>query len=252
MVLDGTEIMAPTTLDTQFSHLDLAALVVFVAMWTGYGLAVGRMSGRRTSLSQIMNRQREAWAHQLVVRDNRVVDTTINASLQNGTAFFASTSLIALGGVLTLSRSGDDVLTLFGALPFGAVATRTTWEIKVAGLAVVFVYAFFKFAWAYRLFNYSAILIGAVPPKGSGASPAEMERAARRAAAMNVAAGGHFARGQRAFLFALAYLGWFVGPWVLMAATAGAVTVMWRRQFASDIRAALLAEDEPRPGDHAP
>jgi hypothetical protein len=47
-------------------------------------------------------------------------------------------------------RSGDDVLNLFSALPFGAGTTRQTWEIKVAGLAVVFVYAFFKFAWAYR------------------------------------------------------------------------------------------------------
>lgn len=236
--------MTATTLITGFSHLDLAALSVFVAMWLGYGLAVGRMRGQRTSLSQIMNAQREVWCRQIITRENRVVDTTINASLQNGTAFFASTSLIALGGVLTLSRSSDDVLTLFGTLPFGAVATRATWEIKVAGLAVVFVYAFFKFAWAYRLFNYGAILIGAVPSRGSGAGRAEMERAIRRAAAMNIAAGGHFARGQRAFLFALAYLGWFVGPWVLMATTAGAVCVMWRRQFASDIRAALLAEDD--------
>ena len=227
-----------------FSPLDLAALVFFVCAWVGYGLAVARMRGRRTSLSQIMNGQREVWARQLILRDNRVVDTTINASLQNGTAFFASTSLIALGGVLTLSRSGDDVLTLFGALPFGSIATRATWEIKVAGLAVVFVYAFFKFAWAYRLFNYSAILIGAVPPKGAGASAQEMERAARRAAAMNVWAGSHFARGQRAFLFALAYLGWFVSPWVLILSTTGVVCVMWRRQFASEIRAALLEQDD--------
>ncbi|KQP50505.1 hypothetical protein ASG40_12030 [Methylobacterium sp. Leaf399] len=240
----ASQTLSTVSLPADFSHLDLAALIVFVAMWLGYGLAVGRMRGRRTSLSQFMNGQREVWSRQIVTRDNRVVDTTINASLQNGTAFFASTSLIALGGVLTLSRSSDDVLTLFGALPFGAVASRVTWEIKVAGLAVVFVYAFFKFAWAYRLFNYGAILIGAIPTKGSGAGEAEMERAARRAAAMNIAAGGHFARGQRAFLFALAYLGWFVGPWVLMATTAGAVYVMWRRQFASDIRAALLADED--------
>ncbi len=227
-----------------FSYLDFAALCFFVAAWAGYGMAVSRMRGRRTSLSQIMNRQREVWAEQLIHRDNRVVDTTINASLQNGTAFFASTSLIALGGVLTLSRSGDDVLTLFGALPFGAVATRTTWEIKVAGLAVVFIYAFFKFSWAYRLFNYGAILLGTVPPKGSNASMAEMQRAARRAAAMNIAAGSHFARGQRAFFFALAYLGWFVSPVLLFLTTTAVVCVMWRRQFSSKIRAALLAQDD--------
>lgn len=231
-------------LTADFSYLDLAALCYFVAAWAGYGVAVARMRGRRTSLSQIMNAQRAEWTRQLIGRDNRVVDTTINASLQNGTAFFASTSLIALGGVLTLSRSGDDVLTLFGALPFGAIATRVTWEIKVAGLAVVFVYAFFKFAWAYRLFNYGAILIGAVPPKGSGASEAVMLRAAERAGAMNVAAGSHFAKGQRAFLFALAYLGWFVSAPVMMLATASVVWVMWRRQFSSRIRAFLLAEED--------
>ena len=227
-----------------FSPLDLAALVFFVACWVGYAYAVQRRRGDRLSLTQIMNRQRRNWAIQMIGRDNRVVDTTINASLQNGTAFFASTSLIALGSVLTLSRSGDDVLNLFSALPFGAGTTRQTWEIKIAGLAVVFVYAFFKFAWAYRLFNYGAILIGAVPPKGSGASEAEMRRAAERAGAMNVEAGSHFAKGQRAFLFALAYLGWFVSAPVMMLATASVVWVMWRRQFASPIRAALLAEED--------
>ncbi|RZK92022.1 MAG: DUF599 family protein [Methylobacterium sp.] len=243
--LPSTTLLA-AYLPSGFSPIDLGALIYFVLAWLGYGLSVGRLRGRMVSLSQIMNAQREEWARQLIVRDNRVVDTTINASLQNGTAFFASTSLIALGGVLTLSRSGDDVLNLFGTLPFGTIATRTTWEIKVAGLAVVFVYAFFKFAWAYRLFNYSAILLGTVPPKGSGAGEAEMLRAARRVAAMNTAAGSHFARGQRAFFFALAYLGWFVSPYFLVASTTGVVLVMWRRQFVSEIRTILLADDDPK------
>ena len=236
--------MTNLTADAAFSHLDLAALIFFIVAWVGYGLAVGRMRGRLVSLSQIMNAQREIWARQMLVRDNRVVDTTINASLQNGTAFFASTSLIALGSVLTLSRSGDDVLNLFATLPFGTVANRLTWELKVAGLALVFVYAFFKFAWAYRLFNYAAILLGTVPSKGSGASEDEMLRAVRRLAAMNVSAGRHFARGQRAFFFALAYLGWFVSPYVLIVSTSAVVIIMWRRQFASEIRNTLLEVGE--------
>ena len=37
------------------------------------------------------------------------------------------------------------------------------WELKSIGLAVIFVYAFFKFAWSYRLFNYMAIVVGSVP-----------------------------------------------------------------------------------------
>ena len=38
------------------------------------------------------------------------------------------------------------------------------WEAKTIGLAVIFVYAFFKFAWSYRLYNYVAIMLGATPP----------------------------------------------------------------------------------------
>ncbi|WP_407520084.1 DUF599 domain-containing protein [Methylobacterium oryzisoli] len=224
-----------------FSLLDFAAVAFFLVAWIAYSTAVERVSGR-SSLNRMMNRYRHAWTDQLAVRDNRVVDTTINASLQNGTAFFASTSLIALGSVLTLTRSSDDVLTLFSTLPFGMQTTRVTWEIKVAGLALIFVYAFFKFAWAYRLFNYGAILIGAVPPWGS--DPAEIRRASQRAAAMNVVAGGHFNRGQRAFFFALAYLGWFVSAYVLFATTAAVMYVMWQRQFASDARRALQETDE--------
>ncbi len=85
-------------------------------------------------------------------------------SLQNGTAFFASTSLIAIGGTLTVLRSTEDLITIVSTLPFGIPTTRMEWEIKTIGLATIFVYAFFKFAWSYRLYNYVAIMIGAMPP----------------------------------------------------------------------------------------
>ena len=223
-----------------FSTLDLAALAFFAAAWLGYGFALeGTQAGRRT-LNALMNGKRQAWMERMLLRENRVVDTTIMASLQSGTAFFASTSLLAVGGVLALMQSPDDLLTLFGDL--GATPTdRAAWDLKAVGLAVIFVYAFFKFAWSYRLFNYGAILIGAVPPPTEAENP-ETIAAARRAAAMNAAAGQHFNRGQRAYFFGLAYLGWFVGPWVFAAATASVLFVMGRRQFASDARAAVLLE----------
>jgi len=53
-------------------------------------------------------------------------------------------------------------------------------------------------------------------------------------------AGLHFNRGQRAFFFALGYLGWFVGPIALMVTTVATVIVMWRRQFASASYRAML------------
>ncbi len=53
------------------------------------------------------------------------------------------------------------------------------------------------------------------------------------------AAGRHFNRGQRAFFFALGYLGWFIHPWVFIAATAAVFVVMLLRQFASAPLSAL-------------
>ena len=219
---------------------DWVALAFFGACWLAYYLAVERTIAGGSGLNRAMNIHRYAWARTSLVRENRVVDTTINASLQNGTAFFASTSLIAIGASLTVLRSTDEVLTLIGELPLGMRMTRLAWETKVFGLAVIFVYAFFKFAWSYRLFNYVGILIGAMPVLVKGEPPTpEAELAAWRVASMNTVAGRHFNRGQRAFFFALAYLGWFISPYVMIGTTGAVLYVMWRRQFASDAIAAL-------------
>ena len=91
-----------------------------------------------------------------------MVDTQIMTSLQNGTAFFASTTLIAIGGSLALLRATNDVMPILQqAADRISAPRRRMWELKCVGLVLIFVYAFFKFAWSYRLFNYVAILFGA-------------------------------------------------------------------------------------------
>ncbi len=226
-----------------FTAIDIVAMLFYAACWIGYHLGVEHNIGRK-SLNRLMHSHRYAWMRESAGRDNRILDGNLNSSLQNGTAFFASTSLLAIGASLALLRSTQEVLTLFADLPFGFVTTKLVWELKTLGLTVIFVYAFFKFSWSYRLFNYSAILIGAMPTKGS--DPREVEVAAWRAASMNTVAGRHFNRGQRAFFFAVAYLGWFVNAYVMIASTAAVLFVMWRRQFASDALAAL--GEGPWPG----
>ena len=154
---------------------------------------------------------------QMLGREMRMVDAQIVAALQNGTAFFASTSLIAVGGALTLLRSTGEILEVVAALPFGvADHARCSGRRSRSGLPIIFVYAFFKFAWSYRLYNYVAILVGATPPASDKDMPEAKAHAARVGALCEVA-GRHFNRGQRAFFFALGYLGWFISPWLLMA-----------------------------------
>jgi len=218
-----------------FSTLDGLALLVFGLAWGTYHFIIEREGS--LGLNHLMNGYRLDWMMEMAEREQRMVDSGIMGSLQNGAAFFASTSLLAIGGTVSLLRATDDVQRVFSDLPIGLVASRSLWELKVVGLLLIFGYAFFKFAWSYRLFNFAAILVGATPSRHSS-DPKRRKAFALRAAQMNVVAGKHFTRGQRAFFFALAYLGWFLGPYLFFITTLCVLLVMWRRQYASDARTA--------------
>ena len=213
--------------------VDIIAVSFFILEWSVYAVTLEHTSYGRDSLSARMHAYREVWIRRMLDRQARMVDMQIMASLQNGTAFFASTSLLAIGGALALLRSTKDALGVLSELPVDLSPTPALWEIKCVGLTLIFVYAFFKFAWAYRLFNYVAILLGAMPPASQKDTP-QAEAHVIRTTRLFEAAGRHFNRGQRAFFFALGYLGWFVSPWVLFVTTAMVVIVTWRRQFASN------------------
>jgi uncharacterized membrane protein len=223
-----------------FSKLDVIALAWFLAAWLGYAIVLEMTPHGKSGLNGLMHRYRSLWMERMLAREARMVDGQVIAGLQNGTAFFASTSLIALGGSITLLHSTEDMLTIIAALPFGEAVTHVQWELKVVGLMIIFVYAFFKFAWAYRLYNYVAIMVGGAPPASERDEP-EAKAYAQSTALIITDAGRHFNRGQRAFFFALGYLGWFLGPLPLIATTAAILVVMWRRQFVSVSRQAVSA-----------
>jgi uncharacterized membrane protein len=226
-------IAIPEGCDMGSYSVDIFAVGFFLLEWTVYAVTLEHTVYGRDSLSARMHVYREIWIRRMLDRETRMVDTQIMASLQNGTAFFASTSLLAVGGGLALLRSTNEALGVLGALPVNLSPSPALWEIKCVGLILIFIYAFFKFAWAYRLFNYVAILLGAMPPAKLRDTP-EAEAHVLRTTRLFEAAGRHFNRGQRAFFFALGYLGWFVSPWVLLVTTAMVVIVTWRRQFASN------------------
>jgi len=223
------------------STLDLIALVVFIVAWAGYAYLVEHTRHGGEGLNALMNSYRETWMRRMLAREQRMIDMQIMAALSNGTAFFATTSLFAIGGTLTILRPSDEVIAIASQLPFGIPTSRTLWEIKTIGLTVIFAYAFFKFAWSYRLYNYVAILLGAMPmPPEKDTVDAETH--VLRTARLFTSAGRHFNRGQRAFFFALGYLGWFAGPAVLLVTTWAVVVVIWRRQFRSDSLRAVTAD----------
>ena len=79
-----------------FSPNDIAALVFYLGVWVFFALAADGRLFRRISLTSAMNVQREAWMRTMAKRELRMIDTSIMIGLQQGTAFFASSSIFAI------------------------------------------------------------------------------------------------------------------------------------------------------------
>lgn len=223
---------------------NFAALAFFLVSWMTYTWVVDHSSASRHGLGARMNNQRALWMRTLAKRELRMIDTAILAGLQQGTAFFASACIFAIGGCFALLGSADTISAVVADLPVEGLKSRALIEGKLVGLVAIFAFAFFKFGWAYRLFNYCSILIGAIPMRAEfEAAPDVGERALARATTMNLIAGRQFNTGLRAIFFGIAYLGWFIGPVFLAATTSLVILILLQRQFLSTARNAVA--DEP-------
>lgn len=222
--------------------MDVLALTYFFLVWALYAYTTANGFAGRRSLTSEMNQSRRQWMSTMATRELRMIDTSIMIGLQQGTGFFASTSILAIGGCFGLLNSSGRVLTLFHGFPFLGDTTQQLFEMKILGLLVLFAHAFFKFAWSYRLFNYCSILIGSVPmARDKGPDDPLVIAGVNRAAGINIQAGQHFNSGLRSIFFSIGYLGWFLHPVLFMITTTLVAIVLLRRQFFSKARDVLMS-----------
>ena len=219
------------------SRADHAALGFLALAFWGIGWWIEHPGMRRPSVTVLMSDYRRRWMAVFLGRDNRIFDSQIMGSLRQGTAFFASTSLIGVGAVLALIGNPAPLEGVAEGL-IGADMPEVLWQIRLMLVAGLLAHAFLKFVWANRLFGYCAVLMGATPE--DGADPAAVERA-RIAGEINVRAALNFNRGLRSMYFALGALAWLIGPLGLAVATVVVAWVLWGREFVSAPQR-LLAE----------
>ncbi len=222
------------------TDLDYIAFVYFLFCWFGFSiiLKLGQIT-KRVSLSDAMDEHRRGWFLTASRRELRMVDTGVVSGLQSGVGFFASSTIIAIGGCLAALGAADKVTMVFAEIPITEAPDVLIIEAKLAGLIVVLGYSFFKFGWSYRLFNYCGILLGAMPMRDEKDKGIEIY--AQQAGEMNVLAGRHFNAGQRGIFFAVGYLGCFVGPETLILTTTLILLVLIRRQYFSKARDVALS-----------
>ncbi len=221
-----------------FSGIDVLAMCWFAICWLGYSVYSRKMSQRRTCLSSVMATHREAWVEGLLKRDNRVGDAALLGNLERNVSFFASSTLLVLAGLVAALGSGDDIIAVTDNLPFTMAVSEHGWETKLLLLATIFVYAFFKFSWALRQYSFASVLMGRAPMLEE-LSEDGCRKFAVHAAQVISRAEQAFHFGLRAYYFSLAYLLWFLNPWIFMFASAVVVGVLYRREFRSRVLNAL-------------
>jgi uncharacterized membrane protein len=233
---------------SDFRPEDWAAVVLFVAVWIGYGRFADTLpprgvipSGPPRNLNAAMHRIRRQWMRRLVIRHDRIVDVVLTGHTVNSIAFFASTSMIVIAALVGMLGVGQNAFRVLESVGFAVPTSQFVFQMKIIGLIALFAIAFYKFTWALRQYNFLCALIGAAPTAQTHPAPDVVDRFADHASRMLSLALTSFNGGIRAFYFAVAWLAWFVHPIAFMIATALMAALLYQRQTHSDSQAAINA-----------
>lgn len=219
---------------------DWLALAWFVSVWAGYATFARNRAERSGSLLATTNQYRRQWMLQTTGRENRVIDGVVVQNLSTSPSFFASTSILIIGGLLALLGTSDKATELVREIPFAARTSAFVFDLKLMTLLVIFIYAFFRFTWSMRQYTFGALLIASMPDaKVFERGEAQREPYADRAGKVVGLAAETFNDGLRAYYMSFAAILWFVSPLAFAIAAAAVVWLLYQREFHSEILGAL-------------
>ncbi|MBC8337296.1 MAG: DUF599 domain-containing protein [Rhodospirillales bacterium] len=225
---------------------DILAFVWYMALWMGYTAIADRQGPGQRQMARVMHDNRVRWMQRMLERDNRMADVNIVIAHMRSATLFASVTILILAGVMTILGNLGKAREVVSELSFAVGASRELWEIKAFVLMFIFVYAFFKYAWCLRQFNFTLIFIGGAPLPEE-VNPQERKEYPERAARLMDRSITTFNRGLRSYYFGLALLAWFVGPIYLAVSAVWVVAVLYRRDFRSVILQTLSEQVSQTP-----
>lgn len=221
---------------------DWGALALFFFGWVGYAAFASRRAKVERTLLSSTNDYRRMWMRQVTYRDQRIVDAAVTQNLASSPSFWASTTILVLGGLLAVLGTNEKATELVKDLPFAARTSMLVFDVKIMVLLGVFVYAFFRFTWSMRVYSFGAILVGAAPNVDLfDAGEADRHEFAERAGKLMGMAAESFADGLRAYYMSFAVIGWFVSPSLFALGTLAVLWILYRREFRSDVLEVLRA-----------
>ncbi|HEX6703569.1 MAG TPA: DUF599 domain-containing protein [Albitalea sp.] len=231
---------------TLLPWIDWAAIVVFFGGWAGYAWFARHRAATRPSILATTNRIRRDWMLQTTWRDARVIDGVVIQNLSTSPSFFASTTILIIGGLLATLGTSDKATELVKEIPFAMRTSALVFDLKLLLMLVVFVYAFFRFTWSMRQYTFGALLIASAPEaeqfEAMGAeAEARRQAFADKAGRVVGLAAETFNDGLRAYYFSFSAIGWFFSPVVFMVSTLGVIYILYQREFRSEVLEILNA-----------
>lgn len=228
--------------------LNILALVWFLTCFNGY-MRYARARNYRSnaaspSLASEMHRYRHQWMEKVLMREMRVADAAMIANLEKSVAFFASTTMLILAGLITILGSTEKAIDLISALPFAVEMQRAEWEMKVIMMILLFAYAFFKFTWSLRQYGFVTIMVGGAPLPTDECNTIEKQAWARKMASMASMAANNFNIGLRTYYFSISMLTWFIHPVLFMLSSSLVVYILFRREFKSSTLKILTGKED--------
>jgi uncharacterized membrane protein len=204
---------------------DFAALAVCSLLIIAYHVFLRRKVRKDPTYTvQAVNKiARTAWVENIMADEKNAVLAV--QTLRNSTmaaTFLASTSVLLIMGVLTLSEQEQKIEATWHALNMLGAIHPVLWMVKlILMLADLFV-AFFAFSMAIRIYNHVGFQIN-VPLRMNH----KMITPAHVATHLNRA--GHFySIGMRAYYFLVPLVFWLFGPHFMFIATLGLLLTLYR------------------------
>ena len=222
------------------SFLDLIALLTFFLSWSGYTWFARKKAKTTDCLARSLNQHRIHWMYETITREVRVGEAALLANLERNIAFFASSTLLILAGILTLFAQIDTLESVIFSMPYADHVSHLTIQIKLSLLAFIFVLSFFQFTWSMRQYGFVNVMVGAAPTDKSGLND-NLKAYAKQMATVQDQAAHSYNYGLRSYYFALAAICWFFHPFLFASMSIWVVYTLYTREFNSKSVKAITA-----------
>ncbi len=214
---------------------DLISLLLCVILLVVYHIQLRRKEKKNPAYTvrAVNIIARTAWVESIMKGEGKevlAVQTLRNSTM--AATFLASTAVLLIIGVLTLSGEGDKLESSWHVLNIFGAKHPELWIVKLILLLLDLFVAFFSFSMAIRVFNHVGYMINV---------PLDMNHHALSPKHVSIhlnRAGKFYNIGMRAYYFTVPLVFWLFGPHFMLLATIALIVVLYYLDHAPKVLAA--------------